>query len=218
MLAAGRAVTQQHQHLPPGRTPGRQSRQSAVGGVLFAALFGFFGVGFLLIFIPVAILAGEPLMALAGVGGAVAFLSVSVAAYRRARPRIAKHFTLAIDAAEIRRGDAVTARVELVAPDKVSERVEVGLECEVRYDQRERRRDPDGGYEWRRTTNIERAYEQWVPLGTSQSVHSVRLEIPRDEPYSHEGSALSFSWKVTAREPTALRADPVRHEPIWVLP
>jgi hypothetical protein len=212
-------VASPHPHLPPGRAPGRQSRHLKTGSTIFVVIAPIAALLFLVVFVPVGLLLGSPLFVAAGVAGAGAFAGVGFMFWRRSHPRVAKHFTLALDAIEVRRGETVTARLELHDPSRVGERLEVGLECEVRYDLWERHRDADGtGYDRSRTTRIEKAWEHWVPASRSERVQAIPLEVPRDGPYSHEGSCLSFSWRVTAREPTPRRSDPARREPIWVLP
>lgn len=211
-------------HLPPGRQPGAQSRGSRTASGLFVYLLPVAGVIFLLSFVPVGLLTGDLLFVAGGIAGAAAFIGGGFAFYRQRRPRIARHLRLATEALELRRGDTVGCRLEITDPDRVGERIEVGLVCTVRYDVLEHRGQGHGGIGRtgssgpRRTTHQETAYEHWVPASRSERLQPFSLTLPADQPYSHEGSCLSFAWRVTAREPTALRSDPSRHQPIWVLP
>ena len=127
-----------------------------------------------------------------GVAVVLGFLFIHVM-----RSRDVEHLRVSVDRTELRRG----------------ERLEVGLVCGVRYVVREARSSSDHGPS--RTTRRDTAYDGWVDASPGLAVP---LEIPRNQPYSHDGKVLDFSWKVVVRDVAARRVDSVVETPIRVLP
>ncbi len=85
--------------------------------------------------------------------------------------------------------------------------------CGVRYAIRETRGSSNNGPS--RTTRRATAYDGWVDAAPGLAVP---LEIPRNQPYSHEGNVLGFSWNVVVRDVRERRVDSVVETPIRVLP
>lgn len=208
-------MSQPPSHLPPGVARGRQHRGHAVLGKVVGVLFPLIGVGFLVGFVAIAVAIGEPVFALAGIGGGAAFIGAGVAFFRSANPRAAKHLELTLDRLQVRRGERIDARLRLTDPGRVRDRIEVGIVCEVSYDLWERSGTDN---ERSRRTNRATAFEHWMPASTTQPVQTISLEVPRGVPFSHEGRCLSYAWRVVAREPVSLRFDPSRRIDIWVAP
>jgi hypothetical protein len=95
---------------------------------------------------------------------------------------------------EYRRGDSVEPVVRASGDS-----VRVGLVCTERYlDTRGQRRP------------TLRAAVEWESWGD--------LVVPRDAPYSHEGTVLAISWAVVVRVPRRWRPDARVWTPIWVSP
>ena len=208
-----------HPHLPPGRHPGPQSRRRAKTSGCLVVIFPIVAVVFALTMLSAAILTGEPTLYLAAVGGTAAFGGGGYAFYRSRRPRVAGHLLIATEDRELRRGDEVRLRLEISDPQRVGERVEVGLQCRCWYDILETHHSgSSGGTSRSRTTHEEIAWEEWRPASRSERIQSFSFRVPVNAPFSHEGSCLTFAWRVSVREPVSMRADPSRHEPIWVLP
>lgn len=204
-------------HLPPHRRPGYQSRRDSVqfpgliaaATVLFggaSALFaaenlgdGALGAGDLWAVAPVAVLAGT-------------FVLI-----RERFPRKARHLRLAVSPTEVRRGESVLASLTIDSGEPLeAERVELGLCCVERYDEKMRRTQspwitwPD--------TEEETVCEDWREVDARRSHHELSFEVPPEPPYSYEGRHVSYAWRVCAREVRARREDRFADHPIWVLP
>jgi hypothetical protein len=179
---------------------------------LFPVLFGVVGVLMAAVLIPVAIVLGEPQFWLVAVGVPALFIGFAGAALVRARQRKAgEAIGLSAGPAQVRRGERVDVRLQL--PDADGEDLELTLMCTVRYDVR--RPSDDGGHN--RTTSHATAFTTSKVASGRQLVQSVAFEVPREAPFSHEGSCLSFAWQLRARQPRR-GVDRVREEPLWVLP
>ena len=203
--------------LPAHRPPGRQSRRDRVqfpaliatatvlfGGasVLFAAenlADGALGVGDLWAAVPVALLAGI------------------FALIRERFPRKARRLRLAVSPDEVRRGEAVAATLTIDPGEPLgAERVELGLCCVERYD--EKMRSTQSPWTTWPETEEETVCEDWREVDARLSDHVLSFEVPPREPYSYEGKHLSYAWWVCAREVRPRREDRFTHHPIWVLP
>ncbi len=145
--------------------------------------------------------------------GVVAVVVLGFLFIRVMRSRDVEHLRVSIDRTELRRGERVHARVDVLDAERAGERLEVGLVCAVRYVVREARSSSDHGPS--RTTRRDTAYDGWVEASPGLAVP---LEVPRDQPYSHDGQVLGFSWKVVVRDVAARRVDSVVETPIRVLP
>ena len=129
------------------------------------------------------------------------------------RSRDVEHLRVSVDRSELRRGERLHVRVDVVDAERAGERLEVGLVCGVRYVVRSSRSSSDHGPD--RTTVRDTAYDGWVAASPGLTVP---LEVPRNQPYSHDGKILDFSWKVVVRDVAARRVDSVVETPIRVLP
>lgn len=124
---------------------------------------------------------------------------------------------------EVRRGEELDARVTISSPGRLGE-VEVGLvctefyECDVYdsdvYDSDVS--DSDAGRS--RGTSSATAHEAWLPVENTPGVHSVRLTVPAEAPFSYEGELLRFKWEVVARGRRKGRLDAQARHQISVLP
>lgn len=198
------------EHLPPDARPGPQSRRRAqnvraggciapilvVGAVFFLALFG----GFALLFGSIASDVGGDLGGpdpawfwLTAVGGAAVFLGVAFVFWRKANPRRDKALEVHVDRHRARRGEELRATVA-GAPARAG--VEVTLACHVRWDRRQRSHGSDGHHSSSRVVAEAIAWEETAQASPSGEV---RLRLPADQPYSHEGTVISFAWLVSAR-------------------
>jgi hypothetical protein len=130
---------------------------------------------------------------------------------RRRRTRGA----LQVDAAEreVRRGGELDARVTIASPGGVGE-VEVGLVCTEFY------ACHVSGSDGRRSrgTSSATAHEEWLPVEDTPGLHSVRLTVPAEAPFSYEGELLCFTWEVVARGRRKHRLDAQARHEISVLP
>ncbi len=153
---------------------------------------------------------GVPWFVSVGVGVAVVlgFLFIHVM-----RSRDVEHLRVSVDRTEVRRGERLHVRVDVLDPERAGERLEVGLVCGVRYVVREARSSSDHGPS--RTTRRDTAYDGWVDASPGLAVP---LEVPRNQPYSHDGKVLDYTWKVVVRDVAARRVDSVLETPIRVLP
>lgn len=204
-------------HLPAGRQAGRQSRRDRLefpawicaatlllGGasVAFAAenlSDGALGAGDLWAVAPIAVLAG-------------AFVTI-----RERFPRKARRLRLAVSPGEVRRGEAVVASLTIDSGDQPEvERIELGLVCVERYD--EKARSTQSRFTTWPQTEEETVCEDWREVDARLPRHELSFEVPPERPYSYEGRHVSFAWRVSAREVRARREDRFAEHPIWVLP
>jgi hypothetical protein len=127
---------------------------------------------------------------------------------------------------EVRRGEDLDARVTISGSGGLGE-VEVGLICtefyesDVRDSDAGRSRgsdvsDSDAGRS--RGTSSATAHEAWLPVDSTPGVHSVRLTVPAEGPFSYEGELLCFKWEVVARGRRKGRLDAQARHQISVLP
>jgi hypothetical protein len=193
------------------REPGRQSLRESGGAhpawtllmfavtVVAARVFavGFFGL--------------EGAAAWAAAAG-VGVLAVALSRRRPGRLRTAKGIELRLDTPEVARGGEVHATITLPDPNAV-QRLEVGLVCTERYDYKDR-----SGDRTTRETGRHVEYEAWQQAQPGLMQRTVRLLVPADAPYSHEGTVLSFLWTVTAVERRDRRPDRHTDAPLWVKP
>jgi hypothetical protein len=114
---------------------------------------------------------------------------------------------------EVRRGGELEARVTLSNPEGFGE-VEVGLVCTEFYECDV----PDGEGGRSRGTCSATAHEAWLPVHSTLGVHSVRLSVPAEAPFSYDGDLLCFKWAVVARGRRKNRLDAQARHEISVLP
>ena len=204
-------------HLPPTRRPGRQSRRDRVEFPAWVAavtlLLGGASSAFAAENIADDALAWGDLWALAPVAVlAGVFLTV-----RRRFPRKAPGLRLAVSPGEVRRGDAVVANLTIDSGGRPEvERVELGLVCVERYD--EKAKSTESRFTTWPQTEAETVCEDWRQVDARLAHHELSLEVPPEPPYSYEGKHVSYAWRVCAREVRARREDRFAEHPIWVLP
>jgi hypothetical protein len=138
---------------------------------------------------------------------------IGVFSLLRAYPMRARGYGIAVDPAEIRRGDDVDVRLTVADPRRLERGAEVGLVCVVYYSVTKHSRN--GTY---RDDAEATAHEEWRPLRPGQVRPYERFRVPADGPYSHEGEYLSYHWLVRVREPRRMRPDARMDEPVWVNP
>lgn len=127
---------------------------------------------------------------LAGAGGAALFFGAAFFLWRNAHPRRHRSLEVWPDRRRARRGDELRA-VVTGAPERAV--VEVTLACRVHWDMRGARRHS-------RNTSARIVAENLVWRETMRASPSgtVRLRLPADQPYSHEGHVVSFAWLIDA--------------------
>jgi hypothetical protein len=146
-----------------------------------------------------------PLLALAG----------AYAVFRTLFPPKAKHLHLSVTNPEVQRGAEVVVSLEITRPEKVGDKLELGLVCTEYYDVQ----TTDGRGNKTRSTRPVPAYEDWRPqkeLASNQA--TVRFPVPADAPFSYRGHCLSYVWRVSAREPLRGRFDRAVNLPLVVRP
>ncbi len=211
-------------HLPPGHRPGPQSRRSARGAPIGLALLalGVLGLagGSLALFLT-ANHAKSPSGARAGgavlAGGALIFLALLIWLWRRTHPRQARYLQLSVDPIEVRRGGTVNATLAVVDADKLGETLELGLICTEYYDYKTEV-VTENGTSTQRVTGTTEVVASWSPADRGQLQQTLRFAVPGDAPFSYEGSAASWAWRVTVRDRHAHRPDARSDVPIWVSP
>lgn len=208
-----------HPHLPADRSPGPQSRRRksdrrfvlwllpALAVVAFVAAAAF---------LTGAVdaesdggIVGGIVFAVGGAGLVIAFVLLA-----RARQGTGgTHLQVTGEPLELMRGDKVHARFRISDAAKVSGKVEVGLVCVVFYDIVQ---VTNGSR--RRVTRSEVAWEAWQTAQPGTAPQAFDFSVPRDAPFSYEGTCLSLAWRLTAREDRPRRRDPHTNEPVWVRP
>jgi hypothetical protein len=220
------ALSERYWHLPPGRKPGPQSSRrlglrSSIGRWVLVVILVVCGVGMIGLGAYAAAEYADDVgggLIAASLGLGVAFLAGVWFVLRGKRPRIAKHFEVSAEPLELRRGAEVVAQLAITDPGSVGERLEVGLVCSEFSDYLQETRNQYGGTTRARQTREVAVHEQWAPASRTEPAQSFRFKIPQEAAFSHEGTCLSYAWRVTAREPTGFRRDPSSHQPIWVEP
>jgi hypothetical protein len=211
-------------HLPPGHEPGVQSLRNRVGAPFWETLSAIVGVGMVLAGTFVAAGGRGPAFnrteeLWGGLFFAVVGLIVTLWAYFQFRSR--KPISLRrrlpgtrlfVDRHETRRGDELTATLDVVRP---RDRLEVGVVCVERYDYL-----ASGSVKGARFAIPQSrdtiAFEEWQPVEPVAGEQHYTFTIPRDAPYSWEGECVTFAWRVSARGPRRLRWDPRIDHAIWV--
>ena len=161
--------------------------------------------------------------AIGAAGLAVAFGAGALLQQRGRAAAQPGHLSLSVSDEEPRRGDELVARLQISDPAEAGERIEVGLICRELYDYQQRSSSGSSGVgssagRTRRVTAESTCFEHWQPLARSSLGQEARFRIPPDQPFSFEGGCLSFSWRVTVREPVETGIDRTLDRPIWVLP
>lgn len=225
-MAAMTARQRHLEHLPPGAQPGPQSRRRrsdvrirgwiapalALAGVLSLVSFAASAAGFDTPIPDLGIgIGGTDLfwLAVAGVLIGIAFTD-----WRKANPRRDPRVTIELDRDRVRRGQEVRALVAGM-PERTA--VEVSLTCRVHWDQRKRSSaSGDRGGSTTRVVAEATASEDFAQASPSGEAHP---RLPADQPYSHEGSVISFAWLITARTMVdGKRGRPSMPVAVWVDP
>jgi hypothetical protein len=128
------------------------------------------------------------------------------------RARIRRGLEVGAAGHPVRRGEEIDARVRITSPRGLG-RVEVGLVCTEFFASAVS--DSQGGR--RRGTASATAHEAWHPVDGTPGVHSVRLAVPADAPFTYEGDVLSFTWEIVVRERRKHRLDAQARHAITVL-
>jgi hypothetical protein len=138
---------------------------------------------------------------------------------RRRRGQAARQVGLGVAAVqgEVRRGQDVEALVSISQTDGL-EGIDLGLVCTESYAAKTNETDMNGNTHTTRGTKTTKAHESWLPIEEILGTQSVRVTIPKDAPFSYEGSALAFEWEVLARGRRHLAPDAIAKCPITVLP
>jgi hypothetical protein len=186
----------------------------AIAAVFFLVLFGGFALLFGAIKSDVGDDLGGPDPAwfwLAAVGGAAVFLGVTLVVWRKANPRRDEALEVRLDRHLARRGEELRATV---ASASARAGIEVTLACHVHWDRRQRSHGRDGHHSSSRVVAEAIAWEETTQASPSGEV---RLHLPADQPYSHEGTVISFAWLVSARTVVdEKRGRPSMPAAVWV--
>jgi hypothetical protein len=206
-------------HLPAGRTPGPQSLRNRRRRNLLAPFVGLVGLAMYAAGVWVA--AGgrgprfdrreELLGGLVFAAGGLLCVVGAFAIAERGRPNRSARLrgvTLQVAGEAFRRGDAVS--VTLNGRGSSGGRLEVGIACDERFEQEV----PDAPA---RTMMETIAHEDWQAVPDSMREHTLDFTLPDDAPYSYEGDAVSFAWRVSVRV-ARLGRDARYDHPIWVDP
>jgi hypothetical protein len=187
--------------------PGRGNLLVLLGSAVLMVLIGAYGV----------LHPGRVDPEIWAISFAAMALPLFVAAWylnRRDRPpwAEAREVSVEVEPLEVRRGEDVTVKL---GTRSEAGRLEAGLLCIESYDVKRTFATRRGTREIRETEDaIERA--NWVlPDGDAGTV---RLRVPEDAPCSHEGSCLSFAWRVSGRLRRGGGEERRTDQPIWVLP
>jgi hypothetical protein len=147
------------------------------------------------------------LLLLAGICAPFAYILM-----RKVMPRKAKHLALSVGSQRVRRGDALTARVDVLDASEISGTVDLTLRCTALY-------EVETTVNGNRTsqTREQTVHEQRFELKGS-GPEEFRFSLPADGPFSYEGTNFSMVWSIVARDPEPRRADRTLLQPIEVLP
>lgn len=213
------AAHPRHPHLPAGREPGPQSlgrKGDRRFGIFFFFAFAVAGIVVSALFFGGQIENDDPdttgviLLILSVVFGSLGLLIWRLGA----RSTGLGHVELTPVESELSRGETIHTRLRIVDPAKMAANTEVGLVCMEYYDALV----SSGKGTTQRTTHEAVAWQSWRPVDMAQPVQEFAFEVPAHLPFSHEGKAISFAWRLSAREDRRARRDPRTDEPIWVDP
>lgn len=126
---------------------------------------------------------------------------------------VTRGFEVGVSSDQVPRGGQLDGFVTISTAQRL-ERVEVGVVCTEFYAVTTSSSEGGGS----RGTSSAVAHEAWIPVASTLGVHTVRLRIPEDAPYSYEGDVLSFRWEVAARGRRQKGIDPRAEHRIRVLP
>ena len=204
------AEPKSYAHLPEGRLPGPQTRRN----------YGVLRSGRLIKVLAIASIVGAivlygwgmkcapsdescaPIILLPIAGGlivlALIFWVSGWLVDRKKRKRNAPNLQVALERDVFRLGETISPQVMVKNVSQVEGELEIGLICTCFYDYEYRTRTEHGTSTSRQTRSVA-AFEEWRRI-EKVGDQSVSFTLPDDAPYSHEGTAVSFAWKVTARE------------------
>jgi hypothetical protein len=148
-----------------------------------------------------------------------AWIVIGLVLVRRRRGQMARQVGLEVAAVqgEVRRGQDIEAVVS-ISQTKGLEGIDPGLVCTESYAAETDETDMNGNTYTTRGTKMAKAHESWLPIEEILGTQSVRVTVPKDAPFSYEGSALSFEWEVLVRGRRHLAPDALAKCPITVLP
>jgi len=210
------AAHPRHPHLPAGREPVPQSLRRKGNrrfGIAFFLAFAVAGIVVSALFLGGQIENDDP----DTTGVILLILSVFFALLALLIWRLGSrstglgHLELTPAESELSRGETLHTRLRIVDTAKMAAKTEVGLVCVEYYDAL-----VSTGKGTQRTTHEAVAWQSWRPVDSAQPVQEFEFELPAHLPFSHEGDAISFAWRVSAREDRRARRDPRTDEPIWV--
>jgi len=213
-------------NLPPGHTPGPQSRRVARGrpwGPILLFLFGLGAAGG-----AVALWAGRntaksksgsEVGAAVFLGVAVLLVLLAVWLWRRlVHPRVARWLDVRADPVELRRGDAVRAALRVIDPARVDGNLQLGLVCTAFHDVKVQSTDAQGHRSEHRSTQRAEVVTDWRDVDAAAGEQTIEFQVPSDGAFSYEGDTISWVWRVSARVQREHRSDPHNDVPVWVAP
>jgi hypothetical protein len=131
--------------------------------------------------------------------------------------RGAEGFSLVLDRYELRRGEGVVATIRVTDPSRIAGIFELGLVCTERWAELHTHAGANTDMPDRRQVYEAPLYQWWIPLDKAQPRTDMTLPVVPDAPFSHDGTALSFLWTVTARDRRS-GFDHLDRQPLTVLP
>ncbi|HEX3316374.1 MAG TPA: hypothetical protein VHR88_00015 [Solirubrobacteraceae bacterium] len=131
--------------------------------------------------------------------------------------RGAEGFSLVLDRYELRRGQSVVVTVQVSDPNLITGIFELGLVCTERWAELHTHAASNTSMPDRRETYEAPIYQWWIPLDRTQPRIDMTLPVVAGAPFSHDGTALSFLWTVTARDRRS-GFDHLDRRPLTVLP
>lgn len=199
--------------LPPGRAPGAMHRLDTTTLIAFTVFFGLIcPVGVVLVSklfyqdegdASVGVL---ELILFAAIGPFIAVLYALAVRVRRLGPATARHLQLAVGPPALAPGGEVVARLRLLDPRRVGERLEIGLLCVAT-------RAAFGEHEPDVVRHV--LHEEWRDADRRDPDQLFRFRIPGDAVVSLEDEA-SVGWRVSTREPRKGLRRRSRNVPFWV--
>jgi hypothetical protein len=149
--------------------------------------------------------------------GVLALLLTAFAWYARRREssRSPDYFRLHVEPIELHRGDTVTATLEISDARRLGKKLDLGLVCSEYYD-RTSASNSSGGEQ--RTTRKADTVTDWREPDRTQAQQTLQFTVPPDGPFSYEGGAISWAWRVAVVDRRTRRQDVHLDVAIWVSP
>jgi hypothetical protein len=176
-------------HLPPGRPPGPQSLRRRDDPTKRFDGVSLYGLG------PVGLVFGA-----------------GQAALQWRAAQAGEEIDVTVAEPEVRRGGQARAVVAPGIHARGGAPLAIRIVCAESHDWVRRSKNHTS-----RGTADTVVYEQRLEL-PAEAEREVLFDVPASAPFSHEGEALSYSWRIEARQNVERGVDRIAFAPIWVLP